>query len=149
MARYETSAARYAGDVARDIRRHLAVGVVRGETNDQLVARLQAHGGPRGVVATRGIAGTAGAVLEVIPEGLFRRYEYWAERLVRTELAHAYTEQVQDIRHELLPDFPDMVRRTGRRADRPTCGLSGLLASGSEGGQPGNLSGRFDGVQGG
>ena len=41
------------------------------------------------------------------------------------------------------------VRRTGRRADRPTCGLSRLLAAGPEGGQPGNLSGRFDGVQGG
>lgn len=127
MERYETSAARYAGQVRRDIRRHLAVGVVRGENNDQLVARLRAHGGPRGVVAVRGIAGQAGALLEVIPEGLFARYEYWAERIVRTELAHAYTEQVADIRRELLDDFPDMVRRWDAAADMRTCPRCGEM----------------------
>lgn len=127
MERYETSAARYAGQVGLDIRRNLAVGVVRGENLDELVARLQRIGGPRGIVALRGIAGTVGAITEVIPEGLFRRYEYWAERLVRTELAHAYTEQMQDIRLELLPDFPDMVRRWDAAADRATCARCSLM----------------------
>lgn len=122
MARYETSAARYAGQVAADIRRELAVGVVRGENLDQLVARLRAHGGPRGPVALRGVAGQPGAEVEVIPEGLFARYEYWAERLVRTELAHAYNEQVQDIGTELRGSaVPDMVRRWDASFDGRVC----------------------------
>lgn len=121
MERYQTSAARYAGQVGKDIRRELAIGVLRGETNDQLIARLARHGGPRGLVALRGIAGTVGAITEVIPEGLFARYDYWGERIVRTELAHAYNEQIQDIRAGMLADFPDLVRRWDSTADGRTC----------------------------
>lgn len=134
MARYQTSAARYADDVARDIRRELAVGVVRGENLDQLVARMRRIGGPSGEVALRGIAGTAGAVVEVIPEGLFKRYEYWAERIVRTELAHAYNEQLQDIAGDLrrTTDMHDLSRRWDATADGRLCArcqeLHGALA---------------------
>jgi hypothetical protein len=41
------------------------------------------------VVARRGVAGEPGAVTEVIAEGLFKRYRYWACRIVRTELQSA------------------------------------------------------------
>lgn len=123
MARYETSAARYTGQVARDIRRELAVGVVRGESLTDLTLRLQRLGGPAGAVAVQGIAGTVGAVVEVIPEGLFNRYEYWAERLVRTELAYAHNEQLQDIANDLRAneDMPDLTRRWDASADGRLC----------------------------
>lgn len=85
IKRFETSAARYAGAVGDDIRRELAVGLVKGETIGELTTRLQKHGGPRGQVALRGIAGQPGAVTEHIAGGLFRRYEWWADRLARTE----------------------------------------------------------------
>ena len=134
MARYETSAARYTGQVARDIRRELAVGVVRGESLTDLVTRLQRLGGPSGAVAVQGIAGTVGAVVEVIPEGLFNRYEYWAERLVRTELAHAHNEQLQDIADDLRvnEDMPDLTRRWDASSDGRLCprcqDMHGVLA---------------------
>ncbi len=90
MKRHLTSAARYVGNIRSDIIRQLALGVVKGETVDQLKKRLILLGGPRGAVALRGILGNPGAVVEFISEGLFRRYGYWAERLARTEVINAY-----------------------------------------------------------
>jgi hypothetical protein len=85
IPRHRTSAARYAGQVGQDIRRELAVGVIRGESVSQMTDRLQRLGGPRGHVALQGVAGEPGAVTERIGEGLLTRYRHWAERVVRTE----------------------------------------------------------------
>lgn len=93
IPRYRTSAARYAGRVLEDMRHQFAVGVARGETFHQLSNRLRRLGGPRGLVALRGVAGDPGAIVEDISEGLFRRYRHWSERVVRTEMIHAYNLQ--------------------------------------------------------
>lgn len=143
MARYESSAARYAGAVMVDVRRELAVGVLRGEATDALIARLARHGGPRGAVAVRGIAGTPGTVVEVIPGGLFRRYEYWGERLIRTELASAYTEQVEDLVPELRADLPGLTRVWDASQDMRVCprcgGMNGTVADPVTGKFPGGV----------
>lgn len=127
LRQFETSAARYAGRMRRDIERALATGMVRGETFAELTSRLQRQRGPRGPVALRGTAGELGAVVEVIPEGLFRRYRSWAERLVRTELMQAYNQQhVRDIAaHD--EDDPGYRMRWDASNDRRTCSICRTL----------------------
>jgi SPP1 gp7 family putative phage head morphogenesis protein len=91
ITRFRNSAMRYTDAVANDIRRQLALGMVRGETFDQLTNRLRRLGGPRGRVLIRGPRVKGGLPYwEDIPEGLFRRYRHWAERLARTEVINAY-----------------------------------------------------------
>jgi hypothetical protein len=91
--RTASSAARYAGTVAEDLRFQFAVGVARNETFEQLVQRLRKLGGPKGPVAVRGIFGNHDAIIEDIPEGLFTRYRHFAERIVRTEMMAMYNVQ--------------------------------------------------------
>jgi hypothetical protein len=90
IPRFRTSAARYMGAVRTDIRRQLAVGMARGESIEELTNRLAKQAGPRGWVSLRGVKGEPGAIVEHIAEGLFKRYRFWGERVVRTETAHAY-----------------------------------------------------------
>jgi hypothetical protein len=119
--RYRTSAARYAGMVGQDIRRQLAIGVVKGETIDQLTTRLARHGGPRGLVYTRGKEGDPGARAEMIAEGLFKRYRYWGERLARTEVVNAYNECALIGMDELEEDDPGYFKRWDAAVDGRTC----------------------------
>lgn len=88
--RVRSSTLRYAGQVGRDIQRRLAVDMLTGQSVYQTVERLRREGGPRGLVALRGVAGEPGSYVEDIPEGLFARYRHWAERVVRTETTSAY-----------------------------------------------------------
>jgi len=127
MRQFESGSARYAGRMRRDIERSLAVGMVRGETFSELTTRLQRQRGPRGPVALRGIAGAPGAVIEVIPEGLFRRYRFWAERLVRTELMQAYNQQhIRDIVEHNKED-PGYRLRWDASNDKRTCSICRAL----------------------
>lgn len=123
VPRFRTSAARYAGDVGADIRRELAVGILRRESVSELVDRLARLGGPRGRVALRGEAGEPGAVVEHISEGLFRRYRHWGERLVRTEVQRAYNVQVDAGLHEARQHLPDLQRRWDASLDARVCSL--------------------------
>jgi hypothetical protein len=121
IPRHRTSAARYAGQVGQDIRRELAVGVIRGESVSQMTDRLQRLGGPRGHVALQGVAGEPGAVTERIGEGLFKRYRYWAERVVRTETIGAYNTQLDEGFHQARKVIPGLLRRWDATEDRRTC----------------------------
>ena len=111
IPRMRTSAARYAGDVARDIKQRLAVDILKGAPLSETVDRLVEHGGPTGVVALRGVAGEEGALLEFIPEGLFRRYRWWAERIVRTETASAYSVVGVDAMRAARGQVPGLMKR--------------------------------------
>jgi hypothetical protein len=124
IPRVRTSAARYAGQVGDDLQRNLAVGILRGESVSAMVDRLQRLGGPAGLVALRGVRGEPGAVLERIPEGLFARYRWWAERVVRTETQSAYNGQLLDGLHEARRQIPGLKKRwsaDGKACDR-ICG---------------------------
>lgn len=127
IPRFRTSAARYVGNVRDDIRRQLALGVLRGETIDQLTDRLVRLGGPSGWVALRGIKGRPGAVVEKIGEGLFRRYRYWAERVVRTELMHAYNTQADIALEQAHAEDPAIKRRWNAAADWRLCPICAAL----------------------
>lgn len=119
--RFKNSAHRYAGQVGEDIRKQLAIGLVRGETLDQLTNRLARLGGPKGYVYLRGRPGSPGARGEIIAEGLFRRYRYWAERLAVTETVNAYNETALIGMDELEEHDPGYFRRWDAAVDGRTC----------------------------
>ena len=93
IPRFRASSHRYSRAVRADLRHQFGVGLARGETFAQMTNRLRRLGGPRGMVALRGVMGEPGALVQEISEGLFRRYRHWAERLVRTETINAYNSQ--------------------------------------------------------
>lgn len=119
--KFANSAHRYAGQVGEDIRKQLAIGLVRGETIDQLTSRLAHLGGPKGYVYLRGKPGDAKAKAEIISEGLFRRYRHWGERLARTEVVNAYNETALIGMDELEANDPGYFRRWDAAIDGRTC----------------------------
>jgi len=121
--RFATSAARYAGQVGEDIRKQLAIGVVRGETIDQLTTRLVKLGGPSGHVFTQGMAGSPRAKAEYIAEGLFKRYRHYAERLAITETVNAYNECALIGMDELEAEDPGYFKRWDAAIDGRVCPL--------------------------
>lgn len=121
IPRFRTSAARYVGDVRADITRHLALGLVRGETIDQLKTRLVKLGGPRGAVALRGVLGDPNAVVEFIGEGLFKRYGYWAERVARTEIIQAYNVHAHNGLEAYAAEDDGAMKRWDARLDARVC----------------------------
>lgn len=119
--RFSNSAKRYAGQVGDDIHKQLAIGVVRGETVDQLTHRLAKLGGPSGLVYTRGQEGSPRAKAEFISEGLFRRYRHFAERLVVTETVNAYNSFAMTGMDELEAEDPGYFKRWDAAIDKRTC----------------------------
>lgn len=121
VPRYRTSAKRYANGVWDDIRQQLSLGMLQGETIDSLANRLVRLGGPRGVVALRGVLGEPGAVSELISEGLFRRYRHWAERLAHTEMINAYNVSADEAIKEAKQIEPGIKRRWDASLDSRVC----------------------------
>lgn len=111
IPRIRTSSARYASRVAEDIRQRVLTDLLKGASVRETVDKLVAHGGPKGWVALRGVKGERGAIVEKIPEGLFARYRYWAERVVRTELASAYNQRALASIHEAARLIPGSQKR--------------------------------------
>ena len=105
---FATTAKNYSAEVLRDVHRELAVGVVRGENTDSLIARLMATGR---AAERNGLLGGA----------WLGRAEYRAERVVRTELAAAYNRELDETYREVLPEFPDLLRRWDAHADARLC----------------------------
>ncbi len=93
VTRVATSLDRYGQEMGAQFSRILQVGLASGASSDEIVAQLVGHGGPRGRVSLRAREVAPGVVQRIeegdIPEGLFVRHKYWAERLVRTEVAYA------------------------------------------------------------
>jgi SPP1 gp7 family putative phage head morphogenesis protein len=121
LQQHRTSAARYAGDVGNDIKRELAKGMLLGESVHEMTDRLVRIGGPKGSVAVRGVEGEPGAVTEYIAEGLFRRYRWWAERIVRDQVAACYTFQSLAGYLQAREMLPDLQKRWDASIDLRTC----------------------------
>lgn len=118
LNQHATSVDRYGEGMIKDFRKLMARGLAQGVTSHQMVDALVGHGGPRGPrVSTRATVDPAtGKVIrlveEDIPEGLFVRKRYWAERVVRTEVAHGQNEaRLRTIEHARATDFPDMGKK--------------------------------------
>lgn len=127
LKRHESSAKRYAGSVAIDIKNQFAIGVAKGETFEQLITRLRQLKSS----STQSRPIDPGADAGDIADGLFRRHRWWAERLVRTEGMNAY-----NVDHDAAIEYananrPDgdeeYLRRWDASADPRTCPLCSAL----------------------
>jgi hypothetical protein len=94
LTRVATSMDRYGEVMGKEFAKIIQVGLASGATVDQMVASLVRHGGPKGVVSLAARETAPGVVQRIregkFPDGLFKAKKYWAERIVRTETAHAY-----------------------------------------------------------
>jgi hypothetical protein len=86
IGQVESSAARYAGAVGGDIQNRLMLGVIRGETVDQLTSRLLASTGLIRVFKAMGPM----RVAEGAAANIFNSYRSNADGIARTELVNAY-----------------------------------------------------------
>lgn len=120
---HATSVDRYGRAMITEIERTMAVGMVGGLSQWEMVNALTGHGGPRGTVSMAATV-RAGRVVrlreEEIPEGLFTRYRSWAWRIVRTETAHAYNAARIVGLHELREDIPDLQKKILAHFDNRT-----------------------------
>lgn len=114
LPRYATSVDRYGSAMIGEFQRRIAVGLVGGMTQEEMIEELTGHGGPAGEVSLRARV-VGGQVVrtqtEQIPEGLFRRYRSWAERIVRTETAAAYNEAKLRSLGAMQADMPDVRKK--------------------------------------
>lgn len=117
LARHATSVDRYGDRMIRVIARELQIGMLRGQSWDQVTRRLVGMRGPSGARVSLAAVEVAPGVVErirteSIPEGLFRRYPYFAERIVRTEGMAALSEGAMlEMREEKRQRFPDLKKR--------------------------------------
>lgn len=114
LAQHETSVDRYKTAMIAQMERRLMVGLVENQTIDQVVDSIVQLKGPKGVVSMRAVL-SQGKVVRIaeedIKEGLFVRYRYWAERIVRTETANAYEEAGLRSLYEAKNELPDMQKK--------------------------------------
>lgn len=114
LAQHETSVDRYGQAMIAQMERRMMAGLVENQTIDQVVDGLVQMKGPKGLVSMRAKVIDGGVVRlaeEDIAEGLFVRYRYWAERIVRTETANAYEEATQRSLYEARSELPDMQKK--------------------------------------
>lgn len=114
-ARYiATSLDRYGATMIGELEQIIRGGLISGATTDDMIAALTGHGGPRGTVSMAARVTPAGVIRLVesdIPEGLFVRHRYWAERLIRTEVMAAYNGAKLESLRAARQDFPDMQKK--------------------------------------
>ncbi len=106
IRRFESSARRYSGAIWDDLRRQLSIGVARNQSINEMVDRLVKMGGPPGPGA---------------PFGMFRKYRFWGERVVRTELIHAYNLQHTEGLRQVKELDSSMTQRWDSSLDSRLC----------------------------
>ena len=114
IPRFKGSAARYAGGLFQDIKRQLAIGMLRGETFGEMTTRL---------ARTAGLRNPRGAGPDEAAAGLFKKYRGWANRLVRTEVIGAYNDQFHQALKELNEDDGGYKMQWNAALDRRVCGI--------------------------
>lgn len=120
---FPTSVDRYGDKMLGDLEDIMRAGILAGSSMDDIIGALTGHGGPRGKVSLAAVI-TPNGVLRVreadIPEGLFVRNKYWAERLVRTEMLKAYNGARQAALESAHGDHPGMKRKILATLDKRT-----------------------------
>ncbi len=139
IPRYAASAARYPVEVQRAIRRELAVGLVRGETVTALADRIARVGAARNA-SGGGLPGGGPGRDVGLADGLWNRYDYWAERIVRTETIAAYNLSLEGSIRQAAEQVPGLVRRWDASMDGRICSICRELD-----GTTATLGGDFEG----
>jgi len=110
IPRFRASAARYSVNVREQIKRELAVGVLRGQTYQGLVERLATRSMPHAMPTVENAAGA-----------LMKPAKWQLERLVRTEMAHASEVQAMEAFRQARQQMPDLRRRWVAALDLRIC----------------------------
>jgi hypothetical protein len=109
LRRHQSSVARYGQRMVGDFERVLRAGMVEGLTQQQMVSRLVESGKHGRVNARRLHASEPGSFPE--PTSYVRR-RYWAERIVRTEVANAHAAAaLQTMTETRAKDMPDLQKK--------------------------------------
>jgi hypothetical protein len=123
LAQMRRKGSAYSKDMVSDLNGRLSLGVIRGETIDQLTSRLLQSTGLIRAFKARG----DNAVAEGASAKLFGKYRWWAESIARTELVNAYSVvQARSIR-EADKDDPGWLKKWDAAADRRVCRWCRLL----------------------
>lgn len=125
LRRNAASVDRYGTMMISEFERDIRVGMLAGLSQYEMIASLTGRRGPSGPdVSLRAVVvgGQVRRVLtENIPEGLFVRYRYFAERIVRTEVANAYNDaRLGALFSARANDFPDMGKKILAHFDQRT-----------------------------
>lgn len=114
--KHKKSARRYAGDSIKHIRRQLAVGVVKGESWDQMSSRLMRLGPKEGLgpAVKPALADRANEMAR----GVMQLPRTQAERIVRTEAVNSYNAFHLESIRELAEDDPQIKKRWDTTLDR-------------------------------
>ncbi len=123
LSRFEGSARRWGGEVGREMRSRFMLGVVRGETVDQLVGRMLAS---TRIVKVLREAGPS-AVGDAMAAGAVKTIRARAERLVHTELVNAYNVTALDGLKAMDREDRGYWKRWDAAADRRVCILCASL----------------------
>lgn len=92
----------------------MRAGLLQGLSMDEMTAVLTGHGGPKGEVSVSSRLLPDGRLIvrtEKIPEGLFVRYKYWAERIVRTETMRSYNQARRVGYEQMREQIPDLQKK--------------------------------------
>jgi len=116
MLRFQASSwDRYGAEMIGQMENLMARGIAQGMSMDDMIGALTGHGGPRGTVSMAARVTPQGVIRLAeteIPEGLFVRNRYWAERIVRTETTRAYNgARLEGMREVRRTDMPDMQKK--------------------------------------
>lgn len=122
--RVATSLDRYGLEMGQQFARIIQAGLISGATTDQMVDALVGHGGPKGKVSIAATEIAPGVVQrtreEDIEEGLFVRYRYWAERIIRTETAYAFNGAKLEQLRQMRADGLDVKKKICAHFDKRT-----------------------------
>lgn len=122
-AKFPLDGRRYGKAVADDIKRRLMLGVVRGETIDQMASRLLQSTGLTKYYKERG----PGAVGSGVSARLFKTYRSWAEGTAQTALVDAYGEVAARGIREAEREDPGWLKEWDAAADMRVCLLCAKL----------------------
>lgn len=118
--RHARSARRYGKEMANNIRRQLAVGLVRQENFSQLTTRLMNLGARKPTLFRPGVPKTGNQATD-IAHNMFHQQRWQAERLVRTEVIDAYNEDAFNGLKLLEQDDPGWKKRWDATRDLRGC----------------------------
>lgn len=114
-SRHRGEVGRYVGELSTDIRSRLMLGVLRGETVDQLTSRLLQSTGLIRELKRQNKVG------EGVAENLFNRYRSSAERIATTELVNAYATVQNNAIIEAEKTDPGWFKMWDAAADKRVC----------------------------
>jgi hypothetical protein len=126
MPRYQQTLVRYGAEGVEAIKRQLAVGMMRGETFEEMKRRLVKNAG-----ATLAAGWSAKQVADSMARGFMSPLHSRAERIVRTEGINTYNALADQGIDDLEADDPGWLKKWDASADSRTCpvcsGLDGAI----------------------